>query len=346
VSTTRRLTADPKRTSALRRLPALHEIRYVDARGHEGDVCAFELAPDASPIAVEAVTGRAMMLAPGDVFLGTAGYRESTRWVVGGVPYGGLVPDDTYWVLSESGVVGDLVGDSPRAKSHLGQVRFLGCVQDEDGRALNIRQFTETPDVKTPGAGATDHGAPVFLVVGTSAEVGKTTAAIAVLRALRLQGESTAIALKATGTSSFTELAAYLDFGAMQAFDCVDFGLPTTYPSGRDDIASTFERGLDTCLSIDAGAVIIECGGDMLGANVPVFLECLKRRRSDAKVILVAADAPGAIGGQRMLADMGLSPSLIAGPCTDTPTLRQRTEAVCGVHAINLARDEGYDGLL
>jgi hypothetical protein len=132
----------------------------------------------------------------------------------------------------------------------------------------------------------------------------------------------------------------------MQAFDCVDFGLPTTYPSGRDDIASTFERGLDACLAIDAGAVIIECGGDMLGANVPVFLDCLQRRRSDAKVILVAADAPGAIGGQRMLADMGLSPTLIAGPCTDTPTLRQRTEAVCGVHAINLARDEGYDGLL
>ncbi len=83
----------------------------------------------------------------------------------------------------------------------------------------------------------------------------------------------------------------------------------------------------------------------MLGANVPVLLGCLKRRRPDAKVILVAADAPGAVGGQRMLQDMGLSPTLIAGPCTDTPTLRQRTEAVCGVPAINLSRDDGHDEL-
>ncbi|HVO33754.1 MAG TPA: hypothetical protein VMU17_07550, partial [Elusimicrobiota bacterium] len=327
----RTFAADLKRTSALRRLPALRTARCAEARGHEGDVCAFELAADASPIAVEAVTGRAMMLAPGDVFLGTTGYRESTRWVVGGIPEGGLVPGNSYWVLAESGVVGDLVGDSPRAKSHLGQVTYLGIVNGEDGQALNIRQFAETPR-----AAATDQGAPVFLVVGTSAEVGKTTAGIAVLRALRLKGQPTAIALKATGTSSFTELASYLDFGAKRAFDCVDFGLPTTYPSGRDDIASTFERALDACLSIEAGAVIVECGGDMLGANVPIFLGCLKRRRPDAKVILVAADALGALGGQRMLQDLGLSPTLIAGPCTDTPTLQQRTEAVCGVPAINL----------
>jgi hypothetical protein len=337
----RTLVADLKRTSALRRLPALKNVRCAEAHGHEGDVCAFELAAEASPIAVEAVTGRAMMLAPGDVFLGTTGYRESTRWVVGGVPDGGLAPGSNYWVLSESGVVGDLVGDSPRAKSHLGQVRYLGIVSGEDGQALNIRQFAETPQ-----AGVTDHGAPVFLVVGTSAEVGKTTAGIAVLRALRLKGQSTAIALKATGTSSFTELASYLDFGATRAFDCVDFGLPTTYPSGRDDIASTFERALETCLSIEAGAVIVECGGDMLGANVPIFLDCLKRWRPDAKVILVAADALGALGGQRMLQDMGLSPTLIAGPCTDTPTLQQRTEALCGVPAINLSTDEAHDGLL
>jgi hypothetical protein len=337
----RTFAADLKRTSALRRLPALKKVRCAEARGREGDVCVFELAAEASPIAVEAVTGRAMMLAPGDVFLATTGYRESTRWVVGGVPDGGLVPGSDYWVLSESGVVGDLVGDSPRAKSHLGQVKYRGVVSGEDGQALNIRQFAEMPR-----AGVMDHGAPVFLVVGTSAEVGKTTAGIAVLRALRLKGQSTAIALKATGTSSFTELASYLDFGATRAFDCVDFGLPTTYPSSRDDIAFTFERALETCLSIEAGAVIVECGGDMLGANVPIFLDCLKRRRPAAKIILVAADALGALGGQRMLQDMGLSPTLIAGPCTDTPTLQQRTEAICGVPAINLSRDDAHDGLL
>jgi hypothetical protein len=75
-----------------------------------------------------------------------------------------------------------------------------------------------------------------------------------------------------------------------------------------------------------------------LGANVPVFLKCLKRRRPRPKVILAAADALGALGGKRMLKDIGLSVNLITGPCTDTPTLRQRTQTLCGIPALNIAR--------
>jgi hypothetical protein len=55
------------------------------------------------------------------------------------------------------------------------------------------------------------------------------------LRALRMRGHSDVVAWKATGTGSVAELARYLDFGAA-AFDCVDFGLPSTYPLGRSDI--------------------------------------------------------------------------------------------------------------
>jgi hypothetical protein len=116
--------------------------------------------------------------------------------------------------------------------------------------------------------------------------------------------------------------------------------LPTTYPSNRKGIGRLFDKALDTCLSIPADAVLIECGGDMLGANVPVFLKRLKRRRSRVKVILVAADAIGALGGTRMLRDLGLSVDLITGPCTDTLTLRERTQTLCRTPAMNMARSE------
>jgi hypothetical protein len=154
------------------------------------------------------------------------------------------------------------------------------------------------------------------------------------------------VALKATGTSSIAELTTYQDYGAFQTFDCVDFGLPTTYPSDREGVDRIFESALDTCLSIPADAVLVECGGDMLGANVPVFLDCLKRRRADPRVVLAAADALGALGGIRVLDDMGLTVSLIAGPCTDTPTLQQRTQALCGVPAMNMTKGGGIGALL
>jgi len=331
------LSADVKRTSVLRRLPQVQILDYVAVAGQEGQVCAFQLAPGASPIAVEAVSGRAMTLVPRDIFLATPGHRESTRWVVGGIPKRGLIPGKDYWVLAESGVVGALVGDGRLAKGHLQPARYLGAVRAAgSSRILNIEQFAAAR-----GDRAGDHGAPVFLVVGTSAEVGKTTASIAVLQTLLEQGHDAVVALKATGTSSFTELAMYQDFGARHVFDCIDFGLPTTYPSERKGIDRVFERALDTCLAEPADAVLIECGGDILGANVPVFLKCLKRRRPRPKVILAAADALGALGGKRMLDDIGLPVDVITGPCTDTPTLRQRTEALCGIPAMNMARPEG-----
>jgi hypothetical protein len=44
------------------------------------------------------------------------------------------------------------------------------------------------------------------------------------------------------------------------------------------------------------------------------------------------------MGAKHALAEIGLKISLITGPCTDTAVLRQRTEELCGIPAINLAR--------
>src|SRR5919199_2567281 len=157
------LAADVKRTSVLRRLPPFTSLRYRKVHAVEGDVCAFALPADASPLIVEACSGRAMTLAPGDMFLGTPAHRESTRWVVGKIPAGGLVPGGIYWMLADSGLVGELIGDSPREKIHLGQVKYLGAVADGDATAgldaptLNIGQFAACRN-----GDAADREAPVF----------------------------------------------------------------------------------------------------------------------------------------------------------------------------------------
>jgi hypothetical protein len=335
--TTENLSFALKRTSTLRRVPPLEALQYRPVLASEGDVCAFELPRGASPITVESPAGRMMAIAPGEAFLATPGYREARQWAVGSIPAGGLVPGNDYWVLSDSGVVGELISYSFLEMGHLGRVRYLGAVCGDRGETLNIGQFAAT------GSGGTDRNAPVYLILGTSSEVGKTTAGVAVLCALRMQGHTTVIALKATGTSSFTEIARYLDFGAAQAFDCIDFGLPTTYPVGRRGISDIFFNALDFCLSLPADAVVVECAGDPVSANAPEFLSCLKARRSDLKIVLAAADALGVMGAKQALAEIGLAINLITGPCTDTPTLRERTQALCGIPAINLVRgpDQG-----
>jgi hypothetical protein len=328
-----RRPAEVKRTSALRRVPLIEQIRLQSEPGNEGDVCAFELPFDSVPITVESPSGRMMAIAPGDVFLATPGYLETRRLAVGGIPAGGLVPGEDYWVLSYTGVVGELIScGSASEMGHLERVRYLGVVCGDRDEPLNIRQFTVTD------AGGTDRNAPVYLILGTSSEVGKTTAAVAVLRALRMQGHTTVVALKATGTPAVGEIAQYQDFGAWRAFDAIDFGLPTTFPPGRRGIDKFLGNMLDVCFSLPADALVVECAGDPVSANAPELLSCLKARRSDLKIILAAADALGAMGAKQALAQIGLVISLITGPCTDTPILRERTEALCGIPAINLLR--------
>ncbi len=85
-------------------------------------------------------------------------------------------------MLADSGVVGELIGGSPLDEGYLGRVRYLGVVYGNRGERLNIRQFAVT------GSAGTDRNAPLYLILGTSGNVGKTTAGIAVLRALRMQG--------------------------------------------------------------------------------------------------------------------------------------------------------------
>lgn len=329
------LPPNVKTTSVLRRVRLPRALYYVKARGLEGHVCAFQVAPASSTILVEAISGRLQTLLPGDVFLGTPGHRESNIVLVGGIPKGGLVPGKAYWVISYSGVVGEVITQTPLAKNFVGEVTYLGTVIGDGGRRLALRGFA-VPAV----ARFQDHGATLTLIVGTGPEVGKTTAGLGVLRTLLAKGHAKVIVLKATGTSSVAEIANYQDYGASEVFDCVDFGLPTTYPSNRRGMEAIFDRALDTCLAMPANAVIAECGGDMLAANIPVFLKRLKRRRSNAKVVLAAADPLGAWGATRILRDLGLRVSLITGPCTDTPASQQRTQSLCKTPAMNMARRE------
>jgi hypothetical protein len=219
---------------------AARAISFAERNGFEGDVCVFELPPAAPPIVIESVTGRALTLAPGDRFLGTAGYRESTRWVVGSIPEGGLVPGNDYWVLADCGVVGELLGDSPREKGHLGQVRFLGIMRKE---AL------EYPGVcAIPWCASASITTRRCSLLGASSEWERQPPRSAFCAPW--QNRRMYRGLKATGV--IRHRTAAMGIWCCAVFGLVDFGLPTTYPSGRDgsdhfDTCSTCASGYRRC---------------------------------------------------------------------------------------------------
>lgn len=73
-----------------------------------------------------------------------------------------------------------------------------------------------------------------------------------------------------------------------------------------------------------------------MGDGVLVYFGFPQAHEDDAERAVRAG--LGAMGAKHALVEIGLAISLITGPCTDTPILREWTEALCGIPAINLLR--------
>ena len=120
--------------------------------------------------------------------------------------------------------------------------------------------------------------------------------------------------------------------------------LPVTMKAGSEFVqgaAVKLSVNWDRLAAFDAIPAYTQiAGGDVLGANVPAFLNRLVARRPTVRVILAASDALAAFGGKSVLAEMGLAVTLITGPCTDTPTIERRTRDLCGIPAMKLAKGE------
>ena len=92
-------------------------------------------------------------------------------------------------------------------------------------------------------------------------------------------------------------------------------------------------------------AAILGCG-TLTGAGAAINTAGVKAGETVA-VIGVGGVGLNVILGARLCgARLIIAVDLIAGPCTDTPTIQARTQSLCGVPARNLARADGALRLL
>lgn len=136
--------------------------------------------------------------------------------------------------------------------------------------------------------------APIIMVCGTSAEVGKTTTSAGLIRALKQEQLQTA-GTKFSGTGRMRDILSLRDAGAFPYIDFPDVGLPTTYTSPE-----RFTEGIYTLFNyINLGKpdiIVAEAGGDPIEANVPTFLRNPDLMRHVTAIVIVAGDVMGMMG--------------------------------------------------
>ena len=136
--------------------------------------------------------------------------------------------------------------------------------------------------------------APIVLVFGTSAEVGKTTTTVGMIRAFIAEDRKTA-AVKVSGSGGLVEELNYRDAGAFPWLDFQDVGLPTTYTS-----PDRFKGALYTVFNYTnitkPDIIVAETGGDPIESNIPTMLADTQFMQYVKAFIIVPSDVMGMMG--------------------------------------------------
>ncbi len=269
-------------------------------RAAEGAVLLVETVSDQGSIrSVENQSGREVALYRGDRFVAVLANRRSSTSEYGHVPE---VLDPaacpTLDLLAHGGVVGLGLSIPPgRAGCGFTKVRVLGALVHE-GRALLLHELCE-PDPPAPSPPA-----PTILVCGSAAEVGKTTACTALIRALKRHGLTVGGA-KLTGTGRLRDILAMHDGGADHVLDFPVVGLATTYtaPARVRDAARRILARLDAA---GCDVIVAELGGDIIEANADSLLADAALTQRARAIVHVAGDVLGIVGAVELYRRAGL----------------------------------------
>jgi hypothetical protein len=303
---------------------AWSDLRIVpEALGQEGDLVLAEVLSDTgSTTRVENQYGRDEKVIQGDKIVGVLANRHSGTSESGGIPDRGLVLFEGIELnlLSTGGVIGIATG----VPAHMGReptrLRSLGLLGRGDVH-MNLE------DLCGQGHEKLGPSAPIILVLGTSAEVGKTTTSASLIRAFKDVGKNVA-GTKIAGTGRMRDLLSMRDAGAFPWIDFPDAGLATTYTSAERYTPAIYKL-LNLINSADPDLIIAEAGGDPIEANVPTFLSNPEIMRHVKSTIVVPGDIMGAMGTLQYLQRFNISENIfITDPKgRNTFSSRQRMRA-------------------
>lgn len=275
-----------------------------------GDLILCRVEAIGSHKRVQLASGRPSQLYPGDLLVLSCGARYAPD------QFEGLAEIDPKGadMLAGGGLIGRMRAMNDRVSAPT-RVIPLGVLIDERGGRLNLARYAL-------GAAAADARAaaeiPLIVAVGSAMNAGKTTAVAHLANGLVRAGFRVA-GLKATGTSAFGDINAYLDAGVAYAADFVDAGMGSTYGADICRIEAGFAR-----LQLEAAArrcdvMVVELADGVFQAETAALLSKPAFQDRLDLLLCAAPDAAAVVGASSVLARNGLAPDVVSGLISRSP---------------------------
>lgn len=262
--------------------------------------------------------GRYSELYPGDLVVAVCGARYAPDQFEG---LATLDPEGAD-LIAGGGLLGKMRLAHEQMSTPTG-IKPLGLLTDQKGAVVNIARYA-LPDRAMPG------NVTVILVVGSSMNAGKTTAAASLAHGLGRAGHRVA-GIKATGTGAFGDFNAFLDAGVPLVSDFTDAGMASTYGQPLSRIEWGFECLVADAAGKGADVMVVELADGLYQQETARLLQDSRIRAVADAILFAAPDAVSAVGGVTQLRAMGLEPFALSGRFTCSPLAAAEAEAKAGL---------------
>ncbi len=285
---------------------SLLDFRLIESgRVKPGDIGLFEVMSDDGGYTEQLeLDGTKVRIHRGDYLIGVFGIRQSGTSISGDIPSQGFETRKgaEFQILSSS----TIVGYARRVPSRIHkenkpiELRLEAIVANEEGIVRNIRDLTPY-NIADNYRGNT----PIVLVLGSSAECGKTTTASALIKGFVERGLSVA-ACKTNGSGNIRDKYSMWDAGAQFYLDFVDFGLVTTYSLPPEEYLRVIKGLLMEAERAEPDVFILECGGDVMWGSIPPLLSDPEISPNFVVGVMCSTGYMAAYGAYRFVREQGV----------------------------------------
>ena len=309
-SATRILSNRPASTASL-----TDNLVPMNSRPEAHDVFVAVVEKMGRHTGIELDCGRKAGFSEGDVIGVAFGHRYATRQFLGDVPP--LM--DRYDMLSQGGVCGRVLS-APASFKEPTVLRPLGYLANDYGQKTNLRDGALAP-VETQRA-------KTLIVVGSSMDAGKTTAAASTVRGLCRSGLRVN-AGKLTGTACAKDPLKMNDAGADRTLDFTSAGFASTAMATRSELEAIADS-LITNLSVDSpDMLVLEIADGLIQRETKMLLDYLVSENLLDHIAVAVHDAMAAPACvDLLLRNWGLSPIFVSGAATVTPLSTQELQSL------------------
>lgn len=295
-------------------------LRGPDVRPQAGDLVLARVLAIGKHTRLESPWSRRQMLFVGDEIVVAYGDRYAPDQFEAEVPDSLEVTN----LVAAGGVAGRVTAQhaSIDAATVIEPLGLVGC----GGVPLNLHDVAPhraRPErVRRPG-----ERPRLVTVLGTSMNSGKSTTLACLINGLTAAGLSVA-AGKATGTGAGGDPRMFVDAGASTVLDFTDFGYPSTYRVGYEELKTLVLSVVSALASADTDVVVLEIADGIYQGETARLIADPEVQGWIDTLLFVAGDALGASKGVDLLQDLGLRVAAVSGVLTASPLATREADAV------------------